>query len=928
MEWYAFEKGAMKTGGGDGWADVWKRGCFAWEYKSPGKDLNAALKQLQYYVRSLESPPLLIVSDMERIELHTNWTNTVQEVHVIALKDLADARKRQLLKWAFSESEVEQLKPGKLRSELTREVAEEFVHLAQSLRERGHDPEKVAHFVNRLVFCMFAEDVGLLPAGLVKKMFQVSLSRPERFADNARLLFAAMAREGGKVGYDPIEWFNGGLFDDDSALPLTKDDLKIAISAANRDWSSIDPSIMGTLFERGLDPGKRSQLGAHYTDPDKIMLIVNPVIVEPLAREWEEKRAVIEARIEQSRKARSPAAKTRTFNEAAALKTEFIERLKNFRVLDPACGSGNFLYLALKELKNLEHRVNTDCEEMGLPRSFPTVGPECVKGIEINPFAAELARVSVWIGEIQWMREHGFDASRNPILRPLQTIECRDALLNADGSEAEWPEADAIIGNPPFLGAKLMKSRLHDDRAKAIEATEAIRSVFSDRLPGFTDLVCYWFEKARAQIVAGKSQRAGLVATKAIAKNTNLPVMRRIESDLHFFNVWQNEPWIQDGAAVRVAIACFSKGPLQDQSRQINGELVDKINANLTTGLDVSVADGLEANDGVSLLGIQKSGPFDIPGELARKWLELPTNPNGSKNANVLKPYWNGDDLTERPRDVWIIDIPRGLTEREASLFHAPFEYLRTARYDPASETDHRLLSEVRAEARDTHARTRWWEQYWPRPEMRREIQQLTRYLITGETTEHRTFVWLRYPILPDKNLIVIARDDDVTFGILQSRVHEAWSTGIGNRMGVGNQRRYNSSYIFATFPFPEGLTPDIPAAQYARNPRAKAIATAAAHLNELREAWLNPPDLVQRVPEVVPGYPDRILPVDENAAAILKKRTLTNLYNERPAWLDHAHRELDAAVAAAYGWPADLTDEQILERLFQLNQERAAAQA
>jgi hypothetical protein len=300
-------------------------------------------------------------------------------------------------------------------------------------------------------------------------------------------------------------------------------------------------------------------------------------------------------------------------------------------------------------------------------------------------------------------------------------------------------------------------------------------------------------------------------------------------------------------------------------------------------------------------------------------------NPNGAANSDVLKPYWNGDDLTERPRDMWIIDLPRGLQERDAALFQAAFEYLRTARYDPESKTDLRRLSEVRAEARDTHARVRWWEQYWPRPEMRREIERLSRYLVTGETTEHRTFVWLRYPVLPDKNLIVIAREDDTTFGILQSRIHEAWSSGIGNRMGVGNQRRYNSSYIFATFPFPESLTPDIPAAQYADDARAKAIAAAAARLNELREAWLNPPDLVRRVPEVVPGYPDRLLPVDERAAATLKKRTLTNLYNERPAWLDHAHRDLDAAVAAAYGWPADLTEEQILERLFKLNQARAA---
>jgi len=318
-EWYAFEKGALKTGGGDGWADVWKRGCFAWEYKSPGKDLNAALKQLQYYVRSLESPPLLIVSDMYRIELHTNWTNTVQQVHTLTLEELADARLRQKLKWAFSDSDVNELKPGQTREALTKEVAQEFVTLAQNLRERGHDPEKVAHFVNRMVFCMFAEDVDLLPDKLFKRMLEASAEEPESFAANAQKLFAAMAKEGGRLDFKRIEWFNGGLFDDDAALPLTKADIKVALAAANRNWSNIDPSIMGTLFERGLDPGKRSQLGAHYTDPEKIMLIVNPVIVEPLTREWEAKRTEIEAQINKMRTHKSKSERTKAENEAKRL---------------------------------------------------------------------------------------------------------------------------------------------------------------------------------------------------------------------------------------------------------------------------------------------------------------------------------------------------------------------------------------------------------------------------------------------------------------------------------------------------------------------------------------------------------------------------------------------------------------------------------
>lgn len=609
-EWYAFEKGAMKTGGGDGCADVWKRGCFAWEYKSPGKDLNAALKQLQYYVRSLENPPLLIVSDMDRIELHTNWTNTVQEVHTLTLPQLQDARRRQILKKAFSETEVEELKPGKTREALTKEVAQEFVLLAQNLRERGHDPEKVAHFVNRMVFCMFAEDVDLLPEKLFKRMLEASEEEPESFADNAQKLFAAMAKPGGRIDFKRIEWFNGGIFDDDTALPLTKADIKMALAAANKNWSNIDPSIMGTLFERGLDPGKRSQFGAHYTDPDKIMLIVNPVIVEPLTREWEERRAEIAERIEQSRKAGAKGARTTAYNKAVEIKAQFLERLKNFRVLDPACGSGNFLYLALKELKNIEHRVNVECEQMGLPRGFPVVGPECVKGIEINPFAAELARVSVWIGEIQWMREHGFDASRNPILKKLETIECRDALLDEDGTEAKWPEADVIIGNPPFLGGKLLISYFGE------EYVGRMFRAYDGRVPREADLVCYWFWKASEQIAEDETERAGLVGTNSIRGGANREVLKHVQENGLVFDAWADEPWVLDGASVRVSLIGFAAAD-SDVPIRLDGQPVLEIYPDLTArtgdaGVDLTKSKRLAQNRDVAFMGDTKGGALTL----------------------------------------------------------------------------------------------------------------------------------------------------------------------------------------------------------------------------------------------------------------------------------------------------------------------------
>ncbi len=400
-EWYCFERGARKDTGGDGWADVWKRHHFAWEYKGKRKDLDAAFVQLRQYALALENPPLLIVSDMVRFRIRTNWTNSVSKTYEFDLEDLADAATRDLLKWAFSDPE--RLRPGKTRQALTEQAAKSFATVAESLRERGHDPHAVAHFVNRLVFCMFAEDVGLLPAHMFTRMLEQARRTPAEFAELAGVLFGAMAF-GGRVGFETVERFNGGMFDDDTALPLEKPDIEAVLAAAKLDWSEIDPSILGTLFERGLDPAKRTQLGAHYTDRDKIMLIIEPVVTRPWLREWAAEKAEIGADLDRADAANAPATRTRWRNKARRRYETFLNRLRAFTVLDPACGSGNFLYLALQALKDLEHRVQFESEALGFQRAFPEIGPANVKGIETNPYAAELARVSVWIGEIQWMR--------------------------------------------------------------------------------------------------------------------------------------------------------------------------------------------------------------------------------------------------------------------------------------------------------------------------------------------------------------------------------------------------------------------------------------------------------------------------------------------------------------------------------------------
>ncbi len=277
---YCFERGAVKDLGGSGWADVWKRHCFAWEYKGKHANLDAAFDQLRQYALALENPPLLIVSDMSRFRIRTNWTNSVSKTLEFGLDDLVDAAVRDKLKWAMSDPE--RLRPGETRQALTERAAETFARLAQSLRDEGHAPQEVAHFVNRLVFCMFAEDVGLLPNAMFTRMLEHARHKPEDFAVLARDLFSAMS-VGGRVGFETVEWFNGGLFDDDTSLPMDHAQIATTLEASALDWSNIDPSILGTLFERGLDPDKRSQLGAHYTDRDKIMRIVEPVIVRPFA---------------------------------------------------------------------------------------------------------------------------------------------------------------------------------------------------------------------------------------------------------------------------------------------------------------------------------------------------------------------------------------------------------------------------------------------------------------------------------------------------------------------------------------------------------------------------------------------------------------------------------------------------------------------
>jgi type II restriction/modification system DNA methylase subunit YeeA len=918
---YCFERGAGKASGGDGWADVWKRAHFGWENKRPGRDLRAALKQLTDYSLELENPPLLIVSDRERIEIHTAFTGYPDEPRSIAIADIGTPENLQTLRWVFTDPE--QLRPVKSLAAITEEAAGKLGALAETLRGRGLDAQPVAHFLIQCLFCMFAEDEGLLTRGLFTGLLGKTAGDPVRATNRLTALFNAM-QSGGDYGDETIAWFNGGLFASVAVPPLTDADVTALHRAAGMDWRNIDPSIFGTLFERGLNPSKRSQLGAHYTDPATIMRLIEPVIIRPLTREWQAAKEQISALMNKSKKRDD-----KPYRDAAAIYHQYLERLRNFRVLDPACGSGNFLYLALKALKDLERRANVEAEALGLQRQVSIeVSPANVLGIELDPYAAELARVTVWIGEIQWMLRNGYPVSAQPILKPLDTIENRDALIKVGAGntatsaaeEAVWPACDAIVGNPPFLGDKKMRGEMGDGYLTTL------RKCYEGRVPGGADLVTYWFEKARAQIEAGQCNAAGLVATNSIRGGANRKVLDRIVETTRIFDAWGDEPWINDGAAVRVSLVAYGKG----EGARLDGKETSVIYADLTAseGSNLTTAQRLAENAGVCFEGIKKYGPFDVSGETARTWLTTSGNPNGQPNSDVLHPWINATDVVRKDSDTWVIDFT-GLTENEASLYEAPFEHARNN------------VQPARAMDRNAKTRSLWWLYERPRPEMRKAIVGLSRFIVTPVVAKHRIFAWRSAPTLAMNLLDVIARADDTTFGILHSRFHELWSLRLCTWLGVGNDPRYTPTTTFETFPFPKHLTPRDTAGwgpgvticgSHEESPApippcAQAIATAAKRLNELRENWLNPPEWTERIQEIVPNYPDRIV-AKPGHEADLKKRTLTNLYNTRPAWLDNAHKALDKAVAEAYGWTdytPEMADEEILKRMLALNLERAA---
>jgi len=886
-ETFTFEKHVSTLKGGKGFADVWKKGYFAWEYKGKHRDLNAAYVQLNDYREDLENPPLLVVCDQERFEVHTNWPNTRHQAYSFTLSDLL--RNQPTPNCALPPLDVlhalfehpEELKPDAPSAKVTEKAAAKFAELAENLNARRIDPEKAAHFLMRLLFCLFADSIGLLPKHLFREMIENDRGNPLNFNRKLRRLFAAMAT-GDNFGPYDVSHFNGGLFTDDSIIELAAADLAIVTASASLDWSRVEPAIFGTLFERSFDPSKRSMLGAHYTSKEDILTIIEPVLVAPLRKRWEEVKAKATALAEAAEKQPNGSGRNKLRKQLEETVNGWVEELSKVRVLDPACGSGNFLYLALKRMLDLWKEAQVFSAQHHLPSLLVhQVDPSQLYGIETNTYAHELASVVVWIGYLQWLKENGMEQERQPILRPLDNIQHRDAILDHDKKgnpiEPEWPVADFIIGNPPFLGDKKMRAELGD------EYVDQVRTLYNGRVPGGADLVTFWFEKARGQIEKCKAKRAGLLATNSIRMVGNRPVLERILESGGIFMAWSDRPWVLDGANVRVSMVGFDDG--SQRIRVLDGQLVSSIHADLTASTNVSSAQLLAENAGLCFLGVMKGGPFDLNAEQARKMLSAPVNPNGRPNSDVVRRRLIGRDVVRRPQDGWLIDFV-DRAESEAALYELPFEYVKK-HVRPFRENNNRK-----------RMKQNWWLHGENRPGMRRALRDLQRCIVTPEVSKYRVFIWMPADVVPDHKLHVIARDDDYCIGILQSRAHELWALRLCSTLE--DRPSYNSQTTFETFPFPWP-----PGKEPKDDPRVKAIAEAAKNLFEKRDAWLNPPG---------------------TSELERKDRTLTNLYNKRPAWLADAHRKLDEAVFAAYGWPPTLTDSEILERLLALNHERAAA--
>ena len=762
-----------------GFADAYLEGCFGWEFKGAEAQLPGAFDQLLRYQVYLKTPPLLVVSSFQFIRVQTNFRDKETVVHDIPIAELGDPAQLRKLRDIFFDPGA--FEPERTVEQVTRETALLFGRIVEDMEERDGGGERLARYLNQIVFCLYAEDAGLLRDNLFSDIVRNQYRNPDMFNLAVKNLFTQMAG-GGLFGADSIAHFNGDLFNKSDTVELSEVSLQRLVEAVEKNWRDIEPSIFGTLFEGVMDATKRSRLGAHYTGADDILLVIEPVVMKPLRREWDATRQKIDDLVGSG-----------NTDEARAALDAFRKRLAGVTVLDPACGSGNFLYIALRSLLDLEKQVIDYAAELGWHGLTPTVSPSQMSGIEIDHYAAELARTALWIGYIQWHEMNGFRYRRDPILTPLDTIRRMDAILDYDDDggavEPEWPDAEFIVGNPPFLGNKLLRGNLGD------EYIDTLFRLYDGRVPGEADFVCYWFEKARAKIESGRCSRAGLLATQGIRGGANRRVLERIKASGDIFMTHSDRPWVLEGATLNVSLVGFDNGA--ETERELDGIKVGVINSDLDVGADFTQAKPFVENARIAFMGGTKGGPFHISEEVALHLLAQP-NPDSRSNREVVRPRIHGMDITSRPSRTWVIDFGVDASIEESALYDAPFEYVNT---------------HVRPKRKSSRSKVfRWWLHERPRPALRNALRGLKRYIATPTTSKYRLFIWLDIGVFSDNSIIAIAREDDYSFGVLHSRFHEnsKWEHSLRRDRAIRRQAhsRHSHSRVLPTSSAKQSQTP------------------------------------------------------------------------------------------------------------------------
>lgn len=969
----------------NGFIDLYRRGSFVCEAKQSGKELDTsgwdramlrAQNQADQYARALPvdegRPPFIVVTDVGRnIELYAEFSRSGATYtpfpdarsHRIRLTDLRKDEIRERLRAVWLDPLS--LDPSRHAARVTRDIASNLAQLARSLEAAGHDAEIVTRFLMRALFTMFAEDVGLLPDHAFTELLKSLRNDPSSFAPMLENLWSVMNTGGfSPILRKTILRFNGGLFSQPTALPLDRDQFELLVQASEADWKFVEPAIFGTLLERALNPRERHKLGAHFTPRAYVERLVLPTVIEPLRAEWQEVQA---AALTYERQGKTKFALNEIHN--------FQRHLCSVRVLDPACGSGNFLYVTLEHLKRLEGEVLNLLHDLGESRTLETEGltvdPHQFLGLEVNPRAAKIAEMVLWIGYLQWhFRTMGHVNPPEPVLRDFKNIESRDALIEYDSVEkvldgegrpvtrwdgitykvspitgeevpdesaritqykytglrkAEWPQADYVVGNPPFIGTKRMRATLGDGYV------DAVRDTWSE-VPDSADFVMYWWHIAAEAVCAGRVQRFGFITTNSIKQSFNRRVIEpylAAAQPLSIIFAIPDHPWVDasDGAAVRISMTVAASGDLEgraamvireettntDSTNAVLQEHTGKVSADLTVGANASQAVPLGAARDISGMGSALHGAgFILTAEEAKELAQY--------GAAVIRPYLGGRDLLQTCRERYVIDFS-SLSEEEAleANRHA-FQYVMD---HVKPERDHNRRDSIRE---------LWWRFGWERPKLRAALKGISRFIGTTETAKHRVFQFIDGSYVADHMIVCVALSDAYILGCLSSRLHVAWALAAGGRLGVGNDPRYNKSRCFDTFPFPD--------ATVGNHATIREIAEKIDAHRKRQQAQY--PDLtLTGMYNVLEGLRlGRALSAKEK---IIHEHGLVSLLRE-------LHDELDRAVFAAYGW-ADLAEElvglpgatvpypgkpesqalaegELLTRLVKLNAARAAEEA